>query len=121
MRFNSNYNAKVGVDFYASKNTTFGFVLTGFTTPSSQVGDNISYLKSNTGIVDSIVSAYRTEKSTWKNGAVNLNFRHQFDSTGRELTADFDYLTYDSHKEQEFNNTSYTPNWSVKYADKLTG
>ena len=31
-RFNNNYNAKVGADFYASKKTTFGIVLTGFTT-----------------------------------------------------------------------------------------
>ncbi len=121
MRFNSNYNAKVGVDFYASQKTTFGVVFTGFTTPSSQVGYNLSYLKSNTGIVDSIVSANRSEKSTWKNGAVNLNFRHQFDSTGRELTADVDYLTYNAHRDQEFTNTSFTPGWSVKYADKLTG
>jgi iron complex outermembrane recepter protein len=121
MRFNNNYNAKIGADFYASKNTTFGIVLTGFTTPSSQVGDNISYLKSNTGIVDSIVSADRSEKSSWKNGAVNLNFRHQFDTTGRELTADLDYLTYNSNRDQVFKNISYTPDWYVKNADVLTG
>ena len=121
MRFNNNYNAKIGADFYASKNTTFGIVLTGFTTPSSQTGDNISYLKSNIGIVDSIVSADRSEKATWKNGAVNLNFRHQFDTTGRELTADFDYLNYNSNRTQLFTNTSFTPDWDVKNADVLTG
>ncbi|MEO7765825.1 MAG: TonB dependent receptor [Ferruginibacter sp.] len=121
MRFNNNYNTKLGVDFYASKKTTVGIVLTGFTTPANQVANNISYLKSNTGVVDSIVTAASSEKSTWKNGAVNLNFRHQFDSTGREISADIDYLTYNSHKNQNFTNTSYTPEWDLKNFDKLLG
>ncbi|MES2893064.1 MAG: TonB-dependent receptor [Bacteroidota bacterium] len=121
MRYNSNYNTKIGVDFYATQRTTFGIVLTGFTTPSTTNGENVSYLKSNVGIVDSIVSASRSEDATWKNGAVNLNFRHQFDSTGRELTADFDHLTYNSLRNQSFLNTSYTPEWSVKSSDRLLG
>ncbi|MEP7144572.1 MAG: outer membrane beta-barrel family protein, partial [Ferruginibacter sp.] len=95
--------------------------LTGFTTPSHQDGNNTSYLKGNTGVIDSIVTAASTEKSAWKNGAVNLNFRHQYDSTGRELTADLDYLTYNSHKDQNFTNTSYEPDWSEKNYDKLLG
>lgn len=120
-RYNYNYNAKIGADFYASKNTTIGFVLTGFTTPSHQTGNNTSYLKSNTGVVDSIVVAASSEKSTWRNGAVNLNFRHQFDSTGKELTADVDYLTYNSHKDQDFLNSSYTSGWGIKNVDQLIG
>ena len=121
MRFNNNYNAKIGADFYAGKKTTVGIVLTGFTTPGSQVGKNTSYLKSNAGVVDSIVTAASHEKSSWKNGAVNLNFRHQFDSTGRELTADADYLSYNSHRVQNFNNASFTPDWAVKNHDRLMG
>ncbi|CAN5804879.1 outer membrane beta-barrel family protein [soil metagenome] len=120
-RFNNNYNTKIGIDFYANKNTTVGVVFTGFTTPGSQVGYNLSYLKSNVGVIDSIVSADRYEKSSWKNGAVNLNFRHQFDSTGRELTADVDVLTYDAQKDQLFTNTSFTPDWNLKNSDMLSG
>ncbi len=121
MRYNSNYNTKVGADFYASKKTTFGIVLTGFTTPNNQTGNNLSYLKSNIGVVDSLVASSRAETSSWKNGAINLNFRHQFDSTGRELTADLDYLTYDSRKDQNFTNSSYTPDWVNKNNDLLVG
>ncbi len=121
MKFNNNYNSKIGIDYYASKKSTVGIVLTGFTTPSTQVGDNVSFLKSNTGIIDSIVTADRREKGSWKNGAINLNFRHQFDSSGREFTADVDYLTYNADKDQVFTNTSYTPDWSLKFADKLIG
>jgi outer membrane receptor protein involved in Fe transport len=121
VRYNNNYNTKIGADFYASKKTTFGVVFTGFTTPGHQKNNNISYLKNNTNVLDSIVTANSTEKSTWRNAAVNINFRHQFDSTGRELTADADYVTYNANKQQDFLNTSYTSNWNKKYADNLIG
>ena len=97
-RINQNYNSKIGADFYASKKTTIGVVLTGFTTPSSEKNYNTSFLKNNLAVVDSIVTASSYEKSDWKNGAVNLNFRRQIDSTGRELTADVDYITYKSNR-----------------------
>jgi outer membrane receptor protein involved in Fe transport len=121
LRYNQNYNAKMGVDYYVNKKTTIGIVLTGITTPFKSEGNNVSYLKSNVGEIDSIVTAESAEKSSWKNGAVNLNFRHQFDSTGIELTADLDYLTYNSHKDQNFINNSYTPYWGLKNYDHLVG
>jgi hypothetical protein len=121
MRYNNNYNAKIGADFYASKKTTFGLVLTGFTTPFHQTGKNTSYLKSSSGVIDSIVASASSETSSWKNGAINFNYRHQYDSTGRELTADVDYLTYDAHKDQHFSNTSFTPDWVMKNNDLLVG
>lgn len=120
-RINQNYNSKIGVDFYASKKTTIGVVLTGFTTPSSEKNYNTSFLKNNLAVVDSIVTAASTEISTWKNGAINLNLRHQIDSSGREFTADIDYITYNSNRDQEFINTSYTNGWSKKYVDNLVG
>jgi outer membrane receptor protein involved in Fe transport len=121
MKYNNNYNTKIGADFYASKKTTFGIVVIGFTTPGHQRNNNTSYLKNNIDVLDSIVTAKSTEKSTWRSGAVNLNFRHQFDSTGRELTADADYVTYNANRQQDFLNTSYTSNWNKKYADNLLG
>lgn len=120
-RHNGNYTAKAGVDFYITQKTTLGFVFTGITSPTTQTGLNTSYLKNNGGTVDSIVQASNREDSKWKNGAVNLNFRHQFDSTGRELTFDVDYIHYNSNKGQQFTNSSYTPNWMLKSSDALTG
>lgn len=116
-----NYNAKIGMDYYANKKTTFGFVMTGYTTPGDEVGTNTSFLKSSTGIVDSIVTADRVEKYTWKNGAVNVNMRHIFDSTGRELSADVDYLRYVADKNQYFNNKRFNPDWSKKSGSELIG
>jgi iron complex outermembrane recepter protein len=120
-RNNGNYNAKLGADFYLSKKTTLGIVVSGVSNPRTDNGKNTSLLKSSIGEVDSIVQAMSSEKSTWKNGSVNLNFRHIFDSTGRELTIDADYLRYKSDKDQNFYNTSYTPQWTLKTSDNLLG
>jgi len=120
-RHNGNYNAKFGADFYVSKKTTLGVVVSGVTNPQVQNGENTSYLKSSTGVVDSIVKAISSEKSSWKNGSLNFNFRHVFDSTGREITADADYLRYRSDKKQNFYNSSFTPGWALKASDNLLG
>ena len=116
-----NYNAKLGMDYYASKKTTVGFVLTGYTTPGDERGTNTSFLKSSTGILDSIVTADRIEKYTWKNGGVNFNMRHTFDSTGREISADVDYLQYSANKDQFFSNKRFNSDWTKKSSSDLKG
>jgi hypothetical protein len=120
-RHNGNYNAKLGADFYLSKKTTMGVVLSGVTNPQAQSGENTSFLKGKTGLVDSIVQAMSSEHSKWKNGSVNINLKHVFDTTGREITFDADYLRYQSNKDQSFINTSYSPAWVLKTGDNLVG
>ncbi len=120
-RHSGNYSAKLGADYYLSKKTTLGVVVSGVTNPFVQNGENTSYLKGSNGVLDSIVTARNSEHSKWKNGSVNVNFRHQFDSTGKELTADFDFLTYNSNKDQWFTNASYTSSWGYKNSDVLLG
>ncbi|MFT3823294.1 MAG: outer membrane beta-barrel family protein [Chitinophagaceae bacterium] len=112
--YRTNNNLKVGMDYYLSSKTTLGVVVSGFYNPQKTNVKNTSYLKSPQDVVDSIVYATSYNKETWKNASVNLNMRHQFDSTGRELTADLDYLLYDAYTTQNFTNTNYTPSWTKK-------
>ncbi|GAA4030429.1 outer membrane beta-barrel family protein [Hymenobacter glaciei] len=44
------------------------------------------------------------------NQALNLYYRYALDSTGRELSADVDYVRYTSTKAQSFNNVVFAPN-----------
>ena len=113
-RSNTNNNLKFGMDFFLNKKTTVGFVASGFLNPEDERNFNTSYLKNANSVVDSIVKSTGREQNKWKNGALNLNFRHQFDSTGRELTADIDYSKYSSENNQYFVNASYTPEWLKK-------
>ncbi len=118
---NRNYNMKVGADYFLTKKTTLGFVLNGNFSPERQRGINTSYMKNAGASTDSIITATSSNKDLWKNKSVNLNVRHQFDSTGKELTADIDYVTYGSNSQQLFVNTIYNPDWSAKYVENLRG
>ena len=115
------YSLKLGADFYVSKNTTLGFVTNGFLNPEKFSSSTTSYLQNANNKVDSIVFAYSQNENKWKNGSVNLNMRHQYDSTGRELTADVDYVTYESNNNQSFLNTTYNPSWLKRGEEKLRG
>ncbi|MBO9567036.1 MAG: TonB-dependent receptor [Niastella sp.] len=120
-RLNRNNNLKLGMDYYLTNKTTLGVVLSGAYNPTQNDGDNTSYLKNPAGQVDSIVTANSYIKEVWKNASVNLNMRHQFDSTGRELTADVDYIRYDASNDQNFVNSTYTPGWVKRYDELLKG
>jgi outer membrane receptor protein involved in Fe transport len=118
---NPEANLKFGVDYYLSKRTTIGFVARGFRNTEDDQSKSTIYLKEPNQTIDSIVYSPSTNKSIWKNGSLNLNFRHQFDSAGTELTADADYIKYNSSSNQYFNNLTYNPDWVLQDQSVLTG
>jgi len=93
---NFNQTLKLGLDYYADKKNTFGVVVSGFmfkghptpvtTTTFSDVNHQPSF---------SLVSLTEN-KISFKNFTSNFNYRHVFDTTGRELTVDLDYVRYDN-------------------------
>jgi hypothetical protein len=118
-RFNN--NLKLGMDYYFNKRTTFGIVFSGFANPERNRGSNDSYLKNAEGITDSIVNSVFNIREIWKNGTLNLNMRHLYDTTGRELTVDVDVIAYDVTNRQNLVNTSYMPDMVKKDEDELKG
>ena len=100
-------NAKVGLDFYASKKTTLGIVFTGFNNPGTfrNTSDVLIY-DPNRVLLSQTLAATGNERK-WKNFSTNLNLRHVIDSSGRELTADVDYLTYTSKNAQQLVNAYF--------------
>lgn len=117
----NNHNAKIGMDYYASKKTTLGIVASGFTNPSIERGVNKSFLKNPDAVTDSIVDSRSDTRQRWSNGAINLNMRHAYDSTGRELTADIDVVKYDVTNQQDFTNESFNPDMVKQFDDQLHG
>ncbi|WP_462252833.1 TonB-dependent receptor domain-containing protein [Ferruginibacter sp.] len=120
-RKNHNYNGKIGVDFYASKKTTIGFVVNGSSALQQQDGLNTTYFYDGIQALDSIAIADNDEKSPWKNGSINFNFRHTFDSTGKELTIDADYVKYKSDRSMGLLNKYYASNRQQSGGDNLVG
>ncbi len=106
---NQSYYAKLGMDYSASKNTTFGFVLTGNINPSKFKSNSDVYISDPNKNLVSRTLANSGNEAKWKSFTSNLNFRHVFDSTGKELTADFDYLNYGRANSTFLINAYYDP------------
>ena len=54
-------------------------------------------------------SGFSNSKSQWRHFGSNINFRHLFDTTGKELTADVDYLNYNVSSTQNLLNRYFDP------------
>ncbi|MCB0716309.1 MAG: TonB-dependent receptor [Chitinophagaceae bacterium] len=100
-------SAKLGLDYSISKNTTLGFVVTGFRNPETFGSFSDVFIADPNEVLQSRTIAQSDNDKTWKNYTTNLNFRHVFDSAGTEITADFDYLKYNSRYDQSLINTYY--------------
>lgn len=98
-QYNQNFSYKAGADYYATKKTTLGVLVTGNvgSWESSNPNTNITYIK-RTGAAtpDSSLLTTSSTVRTWTNTTFNANLKHTFDSTGKELTADIDYSIYDN-------------------------
>lgn len=114
-------NARIGLDYYVSEKTTIGIGLSGVLRNNNQNSDVASEIKDANSVLDSSIIAYNREKQKFKNGGVNLNFRHELDSLGQRLTLDVDYLKYDTSAKQTFNNYIYQPDNSLSSQDELRG
>jgi len=100
-------NIRLGMDYYASPKTTWGIVITSNNSLSDNTNPVNSMLRNSTGALDSnIVSNNYTHTASYNQG-VNLNYSHQFDSAGRSLTFDLDYIRYNNGRSQSFFNNSY--------------
>lgn len=95
MKFgNFNQTLKLGVDYQADKKNLFGVVVSGFVFDGHPTPTSTSVLKDKNGNVQSTLESLTNNNTHLRNFNGNLNWKHNFDSAGRELTADFDYVTY---------------------------
>lgn len=116
------YNAKAGFDYFASKKTTFGAVVTGYFNPGEFRNRSNVYISDPNNVLLSQTLAATSNDRKWKNFSTNLNFRQLLDTLGQELTADVDYITYNSKNNQDLVNAYYNASGvpTIK-ADTLLG
>ncbi|MGC4101060.1 TonB-dependent receptor domain-containing protein [Ferruginibacter sp.] len=107
----SSNTARLGMDFFPSKKTIIGFVVNGNFNHYTRDNDNSSIVLNPQKQATSTFRSYATNNDHANNSVANINFKHRFDSTGKELTADADYGVY--------NSTSLTVNATSYY--KLDG
>lgn len=104
------HNAKIGLDYTLSKKTTIGIVTSGFINGNSFNSNGTTLLLNNQGITDSSTVAVTNMNSKWKNISGNVNLRHVFDTTGKELSVDADYMHYTQNTHQVLDNQYFDAN-----------
>ncbi|HVG40713.1 MAG TPA: TonB-dependent receptor [Chitinophagaceae bacterium] len=100
----NSFNGKVGADYFANKNTTYGIVVSGFTSPSKNRNNNLTSLYDANRKLISETRAATIAEERWDNMNANFNYRKVLDTAGKELTADLDYSTYTSQNSQNLSN-----------------
>ncbi len=112
-------NARIGADYYANNKTTFGIVLAGFINPSFSPTVNNAIITDNNNVAINKVVATNPIERKWKNGSVNMNYAYKIDKKGKELTANADYIIYNSTVSQNLINNVFTANNTLTSSSTL--
>jgi len=112
---------QIGLDYYSSDKTTLGVLFGCLVRPLRNIGQTSNSFYNQNSQPDSTVNQYFNNEHNSKNGHANLNYRHQYDKKGHELTADFDYNFFRITDKQLFNNSTSLPNQQIASKSQQTG
>ena len=102
-----NQTLKLGMDWNPNKKNTFGIVASAFAFDGNPRPKTKTLIKDGDGAILSGMNSTTENSISFKNFTGNINWRHQFDSTGKELTADADYVRYDRSSEMRLETTPF--------------
>ncbi len=110
-RHNKNnwHNLKLGVDYNFTRNDVAGIVITRSINPWKNWQNSLSNLRDTDGDLNTLLlsDAYNANKTRSVN--TNFNYKHSFDSTGREITVDLDQGFYESDGTNFLTTKVYNP------------
>ena len=115
---NNNYTLKTGLDFTPDKKNTYGVVFTGFMFDGRPHNTTYTTYTNLADVPFSRLNSYTSTQLSLRNIAGNFNFRHVYDSTGKEITLDLDYSKYVNTTDQLLSTGFFDGNY-VKTADSM--
>ncbi|MBD0258882.1 MAG: outer membrane beta-barrel protein, partial [Cytophagales bacterium] len=90
------HNYRAGLDYFASKKSTFGVLVTGFSNDFNQDNAlNKTIISNQAGDITQKANTWVTVNNLWTNVTGNLNYKYDLNGQGREFTADLDYSRFD--------------------------
>lgn len=116
----NNTNIKAGLDYFTSPKTTWGIVFTGSLSRDHDSSPVYSLLYDKTGGLDSTINTLNTSKNKFDSKGINVNYTHKFDSTGRALTFDLDYISDISGSNQFFVNNTFLPDGTLTNSQTIS-
>lgn len=114
------FNLKLGMDYYSSPKTTWGMVFTGLYTPNTMDNPSVNYLFNQNAELANVVTSDNHSSGNFNNKGINLNYSHQFDSLGKAITFDADYLKYNSRTDQSFFSQTLSPDKAILGSSTIT-
>jgi len=91
---NFNHLLRLGFDYFASKKNTISFTVSGFDFHGQPTPVTVTNTEDENRQLLSTMISKTTNDNFFKNASANANFRHVYDSTGREISADVDVIAY---------------------------
>ncbi len=121
IRTPSNFHAiRAGADFFPDKKNIIGFVLTKNISSFRTRAHNSSVVINSSHQPSSTFETNSFNNSDNNNTVANINFKHSFNTTGKELTADLDYgeyysdvLSSNSTRYYKLDGSSLQPNYTL--------
>lgn len=91
----TSHNFRLGADYFWNKKNTVGILLRGFYRNANEVvNNNTVQSKLSTGETLSTFETINEEAIERSNLSANINWKHTFDSSGKELNIDADYAYF---------------------------
>ena len=109
------YNYKLGFEQKTSARNTFMIQLNGANNKENQNSPGTTYMSVPKLAVDSIMRSDNNSDETFNRYSLNMNNEFIIDSTGKKLTADFDYSTFKTNSLLTYDYYTYLPDMSLKY------
>ncbi|MEP6616726.1 MAG: TonB-dependent receptor [Ginsengibacter sp.] len=115
---NNNFTLKMGIDYYADSKNVLGIVINGFVFAGRPRPLTHTTFADLGGNIFSRIDTKINNELNWNNYGLNFNYKHTFDTSGREFTADLDYAKYMNTSEQLL-STGFFDGYYTKTSDSL--
>lgn len=113
------HTARIGADFFPSKKTIVGFVVNSNFNKFARKADIKTVVNDLQYQPDFSFISIGTDNNAFDNSVANINLKHSFDSTGRELSADVDYGVFNNHSLSRTASSFYNLNGTPKRDDDI--
>lgn len=118
---NENHTLKLGADWSPNKKDVFGVVVSGFAFHGRPTPSTVADLLDLNHNLESRLVTSIENNGRFKNFTGNLNWKHTFDTTGRELTMDFDHVRYSNTMNMLLSTDIYNGNLQYVASTGLRG
>jgi iron complex outermembrane receptor protein len=118
-------NSRFGADFYATDKTVIGVMANGNWNANTRDGNTAATITNPDGTLDYTTATSLLSDENRFNGFANFNFKHNFTTSGKELTAYIDYGKFNAKTLQDIHNVNANPDGSIiadtKFATNQSG